>query len=99
LRLSPLGEEFKDLVQHPFCGLHLIVRGSNARTAPMVAYSIDVRQKILHAYERRLGSQCAIADLFGVSSGSFVEKLLRRYRTVGDIAPKPRQRVPATCGP
>jgi transposase len=28
------------------------------------------------------------ADLFGVRV-SFVEKLLRRYRTVGDIAPKP----------
>jgi transposase len=54
----------------------------------MAAYSIDLRQKILHAYERRLGSQRAIADLFGVSV-SFVEKLWRRYRTAGDIAPKP----------
>ncbi|MDQ3830644.1 MAG: helix-turn-helix domain-containing protein [Candidatus Tectomicrobia bacterium] len=54
----------------------------------MAAYSIDLRQKIVHAYERRLGSQCAIADLFGVSV-SFVEKLWRRYRTAGDIAPKP----------
>jgi transposase len=54
----------------------------------MAAYSLDLRQKILHAYERRLGSQRAIADLLG-GSVSFVEKLLRRYRTVGDIAPKP----------
>jgi transposase len=54
----------------------------------MAAYSIDLRQKILHAYERRLGSQRAIADLFGVSV-SFVEKLLRRFRTVGNLAPKP----------
>jgi transposase len=54
----------------------------------MAAYSIDLRQKLLHACERRLGSQRALADLFGVSL-SFVEKLLRRHRTTGDIAPKP----------
>ena len=54
----------------------------------MVTYSIDLRQKILHACERRLGSQRALADLFGVSL-SFVEKLLRRHRTTGTIAPKP----------
>jgi transposase len=54
----------------------------------MGTYSIDLRQKILHACERRLGSQRALADLFGVSL-SFVEKLLRRHRTTGDIAPKP----------
>jgi len=49
---------------------------------------MDLRQKILHACERRHGSQRALADLFGVSL-SFVEKLLRRHRTTGDIAPKP----------
>jgi transposase len=54
----------------------------------MATYSIDLRQKILQACERRLGSQRALADLFGVSL-SFVEKLLRRRRTTGDIAPKP----------
>ena len=54
----------------------------------MAAYSIDLRHKLLHACERRLGSQRALADLFGVSL-SFVEKLLRRHRTTGDIAPKP----------
>jgi transposase len=54
----------------------------------MAAYSIDLRQKILHACERRLGSQRALADLFGVSL-SFVEKPVRRHRTTGDIAPKP----------
>lgn len=54
----------------------------------MAAYSIDLRHKILHACERRLGSQRALADLFGVSL-SFVEKLLRRHRTTGAIAPKP----------
>jgi transposase len=54
----------------------------------MARYSIDLRQKILHAFERRMGSQRALADLFGVSL-SFVEKLLRRHRTTGAVAPKP----------
>ena len=54
----------------------------------MASYSIDLRQKILHAYERRMGSQRALAYIFGVSL-SFVEKLLRRHRTTGVIAPKP----------
>jgi transposase len=53
----------------------------------MATYFIDLRQKILPAYERRLSSQRALADLFGVSL-SFVEPLLRRHRTTGDIAPK-----------
>ena len=54
----------------------------------MAAYSIDLRYKILRACERRPGSQRALAELFGVSL-SFVEKLLRRHRTTGSIAPKP----------
>ena len=54
----------------------------------MASYSIDLRQRILHAYERRIGSQRVLADIFGVSL-SFVEKLLRRHRTTGAIAPKP----------
>jgi transposase len=54
----------------------------------MKAYSLDLRQKILRAYDQRLGSQRALATLFGVSQ-SFVEKLLRRRRTSGAIAPRP----------
>jgi transposase len=54
----------------------------------MKAYSLDLRQKILRAYDQRLGSQRAIAALFGVSP-SFVEKLLRRRRTSGAIEPRP----------
>jgi transposase len=54
----------------------------------MAAYSIDLRQKILRACERQLGSQRTIADVFGVSL-AFVEKVLRQYRATGDIAPKP----------
>ena len=55
----------------------------------MAAYSIDLRQKILRACERHLGSQRTIADIFGVSL-AFVEKVLRQYRSTGDLAPKSR---------
>ena len=54
----------------------------------MKAYSLDLRQKILRACDQRLGSHRAIAALFGVSQ-SFIEKLLRRHRTTGSIAPRP----------
>jgi transposase len=54
----------------------------------MKAYSLDLRQKILRACDQRLGSQRAIATLFGVSQ-SFVEKLLRRRRLTGDLKPRP----------
>ncbi len=54
----------------------------------MAAYSIDLRQKLLEAYERRLGSPRALAHVFGVSL-AFVEKVLRQHRTTGTIAPKP----------
>jgi transposase len=53
----------------------------------MAVYSIDLRQKILRAWERHLGSQRTIADIFGVSL-AFVEKVLRQHRTTGNIAPK-----------
>jgi transposase len=56
--------------------------------AGMKAYSLDLRQKILRACDQRRGAQRAIAALFGVSQ-SFREKLLRRRRTSGDIAPRP----------
>jgi transposase len=54
----------------------------------MAAYAIDLRQKMLHAYERRLGSQRALAHVFGVSLAC-IEKVLRRYRTTGEVGPKP----------
>jgi transposase len=51
-------------------------------------YSTDLRQKIVRAYDDGIGSQRAIAELFGVSR-SFVEKLLHRRRTTGEIAALP----------
>jgi transposase len=53
-----------------------------------MAYSTDLREKIVRAYDEGLGSQRAIAELFGVSR-SFVEKLLARRRATGEIAPLP----------
>ena len=53
-----------------------------------MAYSTDLRQKIVRAYDEQLGSQRAIAELFGVSR-SFVEKLLARRRSTDEIAPLP----------
>jgi hypothetical protein len=52
--------------------------------AGMKAYSLDLRQKILRACDQRLGSQHAIAILFGVSL-SFVEQGLRPTLRAGDI--------------
>lgn len=60
------------------------------------SYSLDLREKILQAHGRGMGSQRAIAEFFGVSL-SFVEKLLQRVRRTGSVAakkqgngPKPR---------
>jgi transposase len=54
----------------------------------MQSYSTDLRQKIVQAYTRRLGSPRTLAALFGVSV-SCVEKLLRRHRSTGAVAPQP----------
>jgi transposase len=64
------------------------MRNEQISLSGMTTSSTDLRPKLLHACERRLGSQRALAALFGVSL-SFVEKLLRRYRMTGDIAPNP----------
>lgn len=54
----------------------------------MAPYSLDLRQKVVGAWERGMGSQRQIADVFGVSV-SFVEKLLMQLRRTGQLAPKP----------
>jgi transposase len=54
----------------------------------MKTYSIDLRQKIFQAYERGVGSQRVVAELFGVSV-SFVEKLFIQLRSTGSVEPKP----------
>jgi transposase len=54
-----------------------------------VAYSTDLRTKILQAYQNKEGSQRQIAARFDVSS-SFVRNLLRKYRETGEITAKPQ---------
>src|SRR5947207_11281173 len=54
----------------------------------MAAYSLDLRERIVEAVERQVGSKRKIADLFGVHE-SFIYKLLRQKRERGDIAPLP----------
>ena len=54
----------------------------------MKPYSLDLRRKILRAYDQRFGSPRAWAALFGVSP-AFLEKLLHRRRTPGQIAARP----------
>jgi transposase len=62
----------------------------------MIPYSLDLRQKIKAALDRRVGSQRAVADLFGVSL-SFVERLLQRERATGTLAPRPHAGGPPRC--
>ena len=54
----------------------------------MKAYSLDFRQKIIHVYENEGISQRQIAKRFCVAL-SFIQKLLKQYRTTGLIAAKP----------
>jgi transposase len=54
----------------------------------MAAYSLDLRERIVEAVERQIGSKRKIAELFGVHE-SFIYKLLRQKRDLGDIAPLP----------
>ncbi len=54
----------------------------------MAAYSVDLRERIVEAVERQVGSKREIAQLFGVHE-SFLYKLLRQKRERGDLAPLP----------
>ena len=54
----------------------------------MKAYSIDLRQRVVAAYDAREGTQEQVAARFAVSL-SWVRKLLRQRRDTGSIDPKP----------
>jgi len=54
----------------------------------MAAYSLDLRQRILDAVERKDQTKREIAKLFGVHE-SFIYKLLRQKRQLKHIAPLP----------
>ena len=53
-------------------------------------YSLDLRQKIVNAYDQGDLSQRSLAKQFGVAK-SFVQKLLKQRRETGSIAPKVRE--------
>ena len=54
------------------------------------AYSLDLRQKIVDAYDSGAISQRGLAQQFGVAK-SFVQKLLKQRRDTNSIAPKVRE--------
>ena len=54
----------------------------------MRPYSRDLRLRVVHAYEHHEGSMRQLATRFRLSL-SCVRDLLSRYRTPGDVAPKP----------
>ena len=60
----------------------------NLYCIPMKAYSTDLRQKVIDAYNNKEGSQRQLAKRFSVSL-SFVQDLLKRYRSDGTISPLP----------
>ena len=55
----------------------------------MAAYSIDLREKILKAWQNKECSQRELAKRFKVSL-SFIRDFLRRYRETGEIAAQPQ---------
>lgn len=55
----------------------------------MSAYSLDLRQKILSAWQNKENTQRGLAERFKVSL-SFVRDFLRRYRATNEIAAKPQ---------
>jgi transposase len=52
----------------------------------MQAYSLDLRQRVVSAYERGHDSIATVAERFSVSIG-FVKKMLHLKRTTGELAP------------
>ncbi|MDQ3252947.1 MAG: helix-turn-helix domain-containing protein [Acidobacteriota bacterium] len=54
----------------------------------MQAYSLDLRQRVVNAYEQNQGSIADIAEMFEVGE-SFVKKMLRQWRATGDLSPLP----------
>jgi len=55
----------------------------------MAALSMDLRKRILDAYDRREGTQQQVADRFCVSLG-MVKKLVQQRKKTGDISPRYR---------
>jgi transposase len=52
----------------------------------MKAYSLDLRQRVVAAYEQGKGSIAQVAEQFNVGQ-TFVKKMLRQQRERGTVAP------------
>ena len=52
----------------------------------MKAYSLDLRQRVVAAYEHGKGSIAEVAEQFNVGQ-TFVKKMLRQKRERGSVAP------------
>lgn len=54
----------------------------------MQAYSLDLRRRVVRAYEQADASLAEVAEQFSVSVG-FVKKMVRQWRATKDLTPKP----------
>ena len=54
----------------------------------MKPYSLDLRERVVRAYEQGQGSIAEVAASFSVST-SFVKKMLRQWRETSDLAALP----------
>ena len=54
----------------------------------MQAYSLDLRQHVVRAYEQGQDSIAEIAERFGVGP-TFVKKMLRQHRETGELSQRP----------
>ncbi len=54
----------------------------------MQAYSLDLRQRVVRAYEQGQDSIAEVAARFGVGP-TFVKKMLRQHRETGEVVPRP----------
>ena len=55
----------------------------------MKTYSMDLRERVVQACDKKVGRRKEIAELFGVST-AWIRRLLQRRRETGGIAPKKR---------
>jgi len=58
------------------------------RYVSMKTYSLDLRERVVAAYDAQTGTQEELAERFSVSV-SWLKKLLRRRQDSGSFAPKP----------
>jgi transposase len=72
---------------------------SPSNSESVVALSLDLRERIVSAYERQEGSQQALAIRFSVGRET-VGRLVRQYRSTGSLAPKsgPRGKTATLAG-